>query len=292
MHESLISLTGLLVGFTVGLTGMGGGALMTPMLVLLLGVNPLVAVSSDLVTAAVIKPVGGLVHLRHGSVHRGLVTWLCVGSVPAALAGSLLLRVAGDDAEIGSAVQIAIGIALLLSVGTIAVKSLIARRRGAQPPSPLDQAAVRRGVTIGIGILGGLVVSITSVGSGSMMMVLLLLAYPRVSSKQLVSTDLWQAVPLVATAALGHLAFGRVDFGLVALLLVGSVPGVIIGARVSVGASDRLVRRALLVVLLVSGLKMLGAPTASVAFILVAGAVGIAAADVTSRRRAAAFVTP
>ncbi len=133
-------------------------------------------------------------------------------------------------------------------------------------------------------------VSTTSVGSGSLMVVLLLLVYPALSSKQLVSTDLWQAIPLVATAALGHLLVGRVDFTLVALLLVGSVPGVVVGARVSAGASERLVRDALVLVLAISGLRMVGVPTVPALTAMAVGTIGLGTRSIAARRRARALV--
>ena len=230
MHATLVSLSGLIVGFTVGLTGMGGGALMTPMLVLLLGIDPMVAVSTDLVTAAVVKPIGAVVHLRRGAVHWPLVGWLCAGSIPAAIAGALVLGTTEVDLGFEHRMRIGIGIALLVAVAAIAAKSALAARRGATTTAALRSVRVRTAATVAIGALGGIVVSTTSVGAGSLIIVLLLLVYPTVSSKQLVGTDLWQAIPLVTTAALGHLLVGRVDLGLVTLLLVGAAPGVVVGA--------------------------------------------------------------
>ncbi len=281
MHELLISLTGALVGFTVGLTGMGGGALMTPLLVLMLGVNPLAAVSSDLVTAAVMKPIGGTVHLRRGSVHWGLVGWLCAGSVPAAIAGSVLVSLATPTPQVEHRMQLTIGAALLVAVVAISARAIVARRRGTAATATLASTRVRPLPTVAIGILGGFVVSVTSVGSGSLMMVLLLAAYPRLSSKQLVSTDLWQAIPLVIAAAGSHLLFGHVDMKLVGLLVLGSVPGVYVGARISTGASDQVIRSALVVVLATAGLKMIGVPSIPVLAVLFVGAVLVV---VTARR--------
>ena len=271
MHELFIGLIGLIVGFTVGLTGMGGGALMTPLLVLGMGINPLVAVSSDLVTAAVVKPIGATAHLRHGTVHRGLVGWLCAGSIPAAIAGSLVLHHMGLGAAEAHRVQMAIGLTLLVAVVAIVAKGIIARRRATMAPTHLSELSTRPLPTIAIGVIGGFVVSLTSVGSGSLMIVLLLVVYPKLSARQLVSTDLWQAIPLVLTAAVGHAFVGRVDIGLVAMLLVGCVPGVLLGAKASARASDHLVRSALVVVLAASGLKMVGVPALPVLGLLAAG---------------------
>jgi uncharacterized membrane protein YfcA len=271
MHELLTSLIGLVVGFTVGLTGMGGGALMTPLLVLGLGINPLVAVSSDLVTAAVVKPIGATAHLRHGTVHRGLVGWLCAGSIPAAIAGSLVLHHLGLGAAAARRVQVAIGLTLLVAVLAIVAKAIIGRRRATIAPTHLSEVTVRPLATVAIGVLGGFVVSLTSVGSGSLMIVLLLVVYPKLSARQLVSRDLWQAIPLVLTAAVGHAFVGHVEVGLVALLLVGCIPGVLLGAKASAKASDHLVRNALVVVLAASGLKMIGVPAVPVLVLLVVG---------------------
>ena len=139
MHELLTGLIGLVVGFTVGLTGMGGGALMTPLLVLGLGVNPLVAVSSDLVTAAVVKPIGATAHLRHGTVHRGLVAWLCAGSIPAAIAGSLVLHHLGLGAAAARRVQVGDRGHAARAVVAILAKAIIGRRRDAHRPTPLHE---------------------------------------------------------------------------------------------------------------------------------------------------------
>jgi len=257
-----VALAGLFVGFTVGLTGMGGGALMTPILVLLFNVQPLAAVSSDLVAAVVMKPVGGGVHLRRGTVNFALVRWLMVGSVPAAFAGVLVLRQLGDGAVVQERLKLTLGVALLLAAASIAAKGLLevqARRserpKGRSADRPFQ---VRPLPTVLIGVTGGLVVGMTSVGSGSLMIVLLLLLYPMLSSSRLVGTDLVQAIPLVASAALGHLLFGDFRLDLTSSLLVGSLPGVYLGAKVSSRAKDGIVRPALVLVLIASGLKLVG----------------------------------
>jgi uncharacterized membrane protein YfcA len=269
---------GLGVGIVVGLTGMGGGALMTPMLVIFFGVNPITAVSSDLVVSMVMKPFGAGVHVREGTVNFSLVRWLCLGSVPAAFAGVLLLRTLGGD-DVSDVVERALGVALLLAATSMVLRHEVNRRRGNHIAVDGAQHAltVRPLATVGIGLLGGLVVGITSVGSGSVMIVLLLLAYPSLSAGQLVGTDLVQAIPLVAAAALGHLLFGDVAFGLAGALLIGAIPGVVIGARISSRAPDHVIRPILVVVLVASGAKMLGAPNelmlAYLGAVLVAGAV-------------------
>ncbi len=269
----VLALAGLGVGFVVGLTGMGGGALMTPVLVLAFGIDPAKAVGSDLVVSLLMKPVGGGVHLRKGTVNLRLVAWLVLGSVPAAFISVWIFSTwFGDD--LNRVIQTSIGVALLLaSMGLIAKGAFSGRRAdGAASTDVL----VRPVPTLLIGIFGGVAVGITSVGSGSLMMPLMLLLYPALSAKQLVGTDLVQAVPLVAAASFGHLLFGEVELGLTAALLIGALPGVWIGAHVSSRAADYIIRPILAVVLIISGLKMLGVATMTVGlvgFVLTAGAV-------------------
>ncbi len=254
LHPDLsISLAGLLVGFIVGLTGMGGGALMTPILVLLFHVQPLAAVSSDLVTSLVMKPFGGAIHLNRGTVRRDIALCLTVASVPSAFAGVLLLKLVGSE-HVDGFLKEAIGIALLASAGSMVVRSRIQRLRAKASDS--GPARLNVPATLAIGALGGLLVGMTSVGSGSVIIVLLLLLYPALSSAELVGTDLIQAIPLVASAAFGHVLFGDVRLELTGWLLIGALPGVLLGAHFSSRGGERYVRPALFVVLLASGLKL------------------------------------
>ena len=239
-----LALAGLGVGIIVGLTGMGGGALMTPILVLVFGVPPVAAVSSDLAASAVMKPFGGFVHARRGTVNWRLVAWLCAGSVPSAFLGVLLLRLLGDDATV-------------------------------QHVKPLPTAL--------LGAMGGLVVGLTSVGSGSLIIVALLALYPTLRANDVVGTDLIQAVPLVSAAALGHAFFGDLHLDLAAAVLIGSVPGVLIGSRISSRAPAGLVRAALVIVLLASALKLFDLPTAVVG--VASGAAVLVAVGVALARR-------
>ncbi|HST65744.1 MAG TPA: sulfite exporter TauE/SafE family protein [Mycobacteriales bacterium] len=265
--DPIIGIAGFLVGILVGLTGMGGGALMTPVLVLLFGIQPLAAVSSDLVVSLFMKPVGGLVHLRHGTVHFSLVKWLCLGSVPAAFGGVLLLRALGNGEDVQNVVKVSLGFALLLAVVTMSTRALLDLRRHGRSwragtsgtPAERPPLVVRVVPTVLVGIVGGVVVGMTSVGSGSLIIVLLLVLYPRLRAGELVGTDLVQAVPLVGAAALGHALFGEVQIGLTLALLAGAIPGVWIGARLSSRAPQMVVRRALAMVLIASGLKLVGA---------------------------------
>src|SRR3954454_6713091 len=281
-----IAVAGLLVGIVVGLTGMGGGALMTPILVFFFGVPPLAAVSSDVVASFFMKPIGGVVHLRRGTVHLGLVRWLCLGSVPGAFTGVLLLRLIGAGHDLQEILLVALGAVLVLASLAMVAKSylkLLARERGRAGGRPETQdrgiaaVPVRRVPTVLVGFVGGTVVGMTSVGAGSLMIVALLLLYPSMKAGQLVGTDLVQAVPLVAAASLGHILFGDFTVGLTGSVLIGAIPGVWLGARVSSHSPDSLVRRALAVVLLASGAKLLGASTGMVLVLVVGALVGGAA---------------
>jgi uncharacterized membrane protein YfcA len=251
-----ISIGSLVVGLVVGMTGVGGGALMTPMLVLVFGVQPLAAVSSDIVAALVMKPIGGGVHLRRGTVKVGLVKWLMVGSLPCAFLGVLLLRKIGSGLELQAYVRTGLGYALLLASFGIIARPLLARRHHDAPPD--GEVPVKILPTVLIGALGGLIVGMTSVGSGSVMIVLLLALYPQFRLSDLVGTDLVQAIPLVASAALGHLLLGDFKLALTGSILVGGIPGVYVGARLSSRAPDGLLRPLLVIALATSALKLLG----------------------------------
>jgi uncharacterized membrane protein YfcA len=259
---ALLALAGLVTGVLVGITGMGGGALMTPMLVLLFNVNPTVAIASDLVSSLFIKPVGGGVHIRYRTVRWSLVGWLAAGSVPAALAGAFLLNHLGSAKSVGAEVKTILGWALLVACLSLLAKialTIRSNRRSQQTGELANQSPylVKVGPTVLVGLVGGFMVGMTSVGSGSLMMILLMLLYPRLSARSLVGTDLVQSVPLVAAAALGQVLWGHVDFGIAGSLLAGSIPGVLIGARVSAIAPDKIVRPILVFILVTSGLALL-----------------------------------
>ncbi len=296
--EPAVAVAGLFVGVVVGLTGMGGGALLTPILVFFFGVSPLAAVSSDVVASLFMKPIGGVVHLRRGTVNLRLVGWLCIGSVPAAFGGVLLLRVLGDGEDLQRILLTGLGSVLLVAAGAMTAKAylvLLARdkdRRREVLAVPLEAIIVRPVATALIGAAAGLIVGMTSVGAGSILIVCLLLLYPRIKTSQLVGTDLVQAVPLVASASLGHLLFGDFKMALAGSILVGAIPGVWVGARISSRTSGSIVRRALVVVMIASGLKLLGASTAVVGLAAVGAiVVGVAVwAAVRVRHGEAPFV--
>lgn len=266
------------VGICVGLTGMGGGALMTPMLVFFFHVPPLAAVSSDLLASAIMKPVGSLAHLRQKTSNLDIVKWLILGSVPAAFGGVLILKLLGPSQQVQRFVQVCLGVALVLSALLLVVRAYLrllehARARaGTGPPLPRGKpdVVISPVPTVALGVIGGLLVGLTSVGSGSIIILGLMMIYPGLRASQLVGTDLAQAVPLVAAAALGHIFFGDLDLTIGIPMIIGSIPGVLVGARLAKILAGGIVRRALAFVLLASGLKMLGLDVATTAIILLA----------------------
>jgi len=261
--DGFIVLAGAIVGMAVGLTGMGGGALMTPVLVLLLHVQPSAAVSSDLVASFFMKPVGSAVHLRRHTVHLRLVAWLVAGAAPAAFAGASLLHVFAKGNALQNDIKLGLGAALLVAVGGIVLRSLTSRRGAGSEsagagagPRVGGWVPVKRVPTLLVGVFGGFIVGMTSVGSGSLMIVALMFLYPELSGGQLVGTDLVQSVPLVGAAAIGQAIFGNVELGLTLSLLIGSIPAVYLGARLSASLPTWFVRPTIAVVLLGSALKL------------------------------------
>jgi uncharacterized protein len=266
--DPYIVLGSAVVGFLVGMTGAGGGALMTPMLILLFGVKPSTAISSDLVAAVVMRPIGAAVHLRQGTVNLRLVGLMTLGSVPMAFFGAYLLHLIGHTAGAEDNVQIALGAALLVGAAAMVLRYVLDRRAGQARQGVVHDLTLRPLPTIAIGMIGGIIVGITSVGSGSLMIVFLLFLYPMIGANQLVGTDLTQAVPLTGAAALGALAFGHVELSVTSSLIVGSVPAVLVGSFLSSRAPDRYVRPAITFVILASGLKYVGVGTTALGWVL------------------------
>ena len=246
------------VGIVVGLTGMGGGALMTPALIFL-GIPPTAAVANDLVAAAVNKSVGATVHWKAGSPNLRLACWLIAGSVPTAFAGAFIIRAVGVEAEQESFVKFAIGCALMFTAATYTVRMYIQLRHFTDGNiSPRGEMVIRPLPTIAVGAVGGLLVGLTSVGSGSLIMVAMLLLYPKLSAVKLVGTDLVQAVPLVMSAAISHVLVSGVDWGVLVPLVIGGMPGTFVGARLANKISQSVIRRGIVIVLSLTGLAMLG----------------------------------
>jgi hypothetical protein len=262
-----LAIGGLLVGIIVGLTGMGGGALMTPMLVFFFKADPLTAISSDLVASFVMKPAGALVHLRNSTVNLGLVKLLCIGSVPSAFFGAWFISLQPRGEELDAALKTLLGLALITAAAGLVARALFQMWQNrlplgegaARPTRP--EVRLRPIPTIILGAVAGFIVGITSVGSGSIIIVSLLLIYPGLKASALVGTDLTQAIPLVGAAALGHLLFGEFSLAITASLLLGAIPGAFIGAQISSRAPGGIIRRILAVLLLASGLRLLGVST-------------------------------
>ena len=240
------------------------------MLILLFGVKPAAAISSDLVAAVVMRPIGAGVHLRRGTVNWGLVRWMVVGSVPMAFLGAYLLHLIGNSTAAQANIERALGAALLVGAAAMVLRYVLDRRGGLARTGSVAQVVPRPLPTVLIGMLGGVVVGMTSVGSGSLMIVLLLFIYPMLGASQLVGTDLTQAVPLTLAAALGALAFGHVEFGVTLSLIIGSVPAVLVGSLISSSAPDRYVRPAITFVIFASGLKYVGLGTTALGWVLCA----------------------
>jgi len=266
--DPYIVLGSAVVGFLVGMTGAGGGALMTPMLILFFGVKPSTAISSDLVAAVLMRPVGAVVHMTKKTVNYPLVGWMVLGSVPAALFGAYVLHLMGESTGAEHTVQIILGAALLLGAGAMVLRYGLDRRSGQRREGLIGELVVRPLPTVAIGVVGGFVVGMTSVGSGSLMIVLLLFLYPVLGANQLVGTDLTQAVPLTLAAALGALAFGHISFAVTASIVVGSVPAVLVGSLISSRAPDRLLRPVITFVIFASGLKYVGVGTTALGWTL------------------------
>jgi uncharacterized membrane protein YfcA len=293
MHvDPYIVLGSAVVGFLVGMTGAGGGALMTPMLILLFGVTPSAAISSDLVAAVVMRPIGASVHLRKGTVNRGLVSWMVLGSVPCAFLGAYLLKLMGNGSAAQKQIEVALGAALLLGSAAMVLRFLLDRRAGETRTAAVHELVTRPLPTVLIGAFGGIIVGMTSVGSGSLMIVLLLFLYPTIGAKQLVGTDLTQAVPLTAAAALGALAFGHVELGVTTSLIIGSVPAVLVGSLISSSVPDRYIRPVITFVIFASGLKYIGLETTALGWVLCAILLATAVAWLFYRERPATSTEP
>lgn len=256
--EVRTAIAALLVGIVVGITGMGGGALMTPVLIFL-GVGDASAiVTADLTAAAIYKTGGAAVHWRQGSPNFRLAAFLICGSVPMAYLGPHFARSINPSRDVDYFLKLCIGFALLLTAGTYALRLYIELRRRTKGISRRGkEPAVRPLPTILVGAVGGLLVGVTSVGSGSIIMIALLILYPTLSAVKLVGTDLVQAVPLVLSAAISNILVQGLDWKIVIPLTIGSVPGCIIGAKIAPHMRASYIRRGILVVLTMSGLALL-----------------------------------
>ena len=261
-HDPRLAIAGLLIGVLVGMTGMGGGSLMTPMLILFFKFDPAIAVGTDILHGAIFKSFGAARHRRLGTVRLRLGLWMLVGSAPMSLVGVWTVGYLTD--RYGEGVDSVQGkiLACTLIVGGLAFLAK-AIMHPAGPQKELGHLSNRdRTVAISIGAVGGFVVGLTSVGSGTLFGLAMLIAFP-LSAKIIVGTDIFHAAALLWVAGFGHLVAGNVDVPAIAWLLLGSIPGVLIGSQISVNVPDRLLRFALAAALILSGIKLLGVPYAN-----------------------------
>ena len=254
MFDPLFALSGAGVGLIVGLTGVGGGSLMTPLLVLLFGVHPATAVGTDLLYAAITKSAGALVHGTRDNVDWRVVLLLAAGSAPASAATLTVVSLSGADSErVAQFVGAGLGVALVLTALSILCRARLLKLRSARPPMPQRRRDL---ATWGVGAVLGVLVSISSVGAGALGVTALLMLLPASPVARIVGTDIAHAVPLTLVAGIGHWLIGSVDLAMLASLLAGSIPGVIVGSRFAPHVHERWLRILLSFVLLVAGFKL------------------------------------
>src|SRR5262245_4644954 len=258
MTDLLNPLAGFLVGVLVGFTGVGGGALMTPILVFLFGVAPQTAVGTDLLFASMTKAVGGWVHGQRGSIDWLVLRRLSLGSLPAAVLTVAVLRYAPAQAGLRAMLLPTLGVALVLTAIAMLFKvQLYQLGRRLRTGSPEQFKRFQPPLTVLAGAVLGVLVTLTSVGAGALGVVMLVYLYPfRLTPPKLVGTDIAHAIPLTLVAGLGHLSIGNVDFRLLGSLLLGSIPGIIIGSRLTLRVNERYVRNAVALVLAVVGARL------------------------------------
>jgi uncharacterized membrane protein YfcA len=250
-------LSGFGVGLLVGMTGVGGGSLMTPLLTLMFGVTPSVAVGTDLAFASLTKSAGTVTHRSRGNVRWDIVRRLCLGALPAALLATLALRHFGPlNAAIGQLIRYSIGVSVLLTVVAILFRARMLAWVTAQPGRQLHGRALSA-ATVAAGALLGTLVTVSSIGAGAIGATLLVMLYPRLSPAEVAGTDIAYAVPLTAIAALGHWWLGSIDWLLLVTLLVGSVPGITLGALAAKAVPERVLRGLLAMTLALVAFKMI-----------------------------------
>ena len=252
-----LSLAGLMVGFLVGLTGMGGGALMTPVLVFIFGFEPTMAIGTDVAYAAVTKIAGSYKHWRQGSVDIPLALWLALGSIPASLLGVATIAYVKSNYGvdfINNILYKAIGSALMM-VALLLIVKVVMHVDAAHRRENIKMTRKLKLMTVALGLCTGFVIGFTSVGSGTLLAVFLILFYP-LTTDRIVGTDIFHAMILLLVTALAQLGVGNVDLWMVASLLMGSIPGVLLGSQLTVKAPTRVLRTCLAVVLFLSGLAM------------------------------------
>ncbi len=264
------TLAGLFVGVLVGMTGMGGGSLMTPILILLFGFDAKVAVGTDILHGAVFKSFGAVRHRMLGTVHARLALWMLIGSAPLSLVGVEVANTVGDNSM--SNFQKIVGGALILGGTGFLARTFI---KAASSDAPFHLSTRDKAIAIAIGAFGGFVVGLTSVGSGTFFGLAMLFAYPLTASK-MVGTDMFHAAVLLWVAGISHLLHGDVDKHAILWLLTGSIPGVLVGSHLSIRVPEQGLRIGFGVVLLLSGIKLVGVPQANWVIAIMLGAMSVA----------------
>jgi uncharacterized membrane protein YfcA len=271
--DPLIILFGLGVGILVGLTGMGGGSLMTPVLILVFGYNPVTAVGTDLTYGAVTKTVGGWKHFRQRTVHFPLSMWMGVGSVPAAIAGVYVLHrlehAYGHSFDNG--LLVAVAAALMITGVAVLARALFLPKLVQRERRDFEMTRRDKIAAVVLGVVVGFVLGATSAGSGSLIAVGLIMMF-RLVPTRVVGTDVFHAAVLLWAAAIAHVIAGNVDFGLAGTILIGSVPGVWVGSHLSVRLPVGTLRLGLAVVLIGSALGLLSKAGAGIPAAVIAGA--------------------
>lgn len=250
------ALAGLLVGFIVGLTGVGGGSLMTPLLIMFFGISPATAVGTDLLYASLTKATGVWVHARRGNVEWKLVGWMAAGSIPAAMVALAALHFLGVESHpVGGLITGSLGVALILTALAILFREplqKLGQHNGAEGWRNRHAA----GATVATGAVIGALVALSSVGAGAVGVAALFWLYPRLPASRIVGSDIAHAVPLTAVAGLGHSFIGTVDWQILLNLLIGSLPGIYLGSHLSGKIAERWLRPALASMLVIVGGKL------------------------------------
>jgi uncharacterized protein len=255
-----LGLIGLLIGTLVGLTGVGGGVLMTPILILVMGFPPSTAIGTDLFYAAITKIVGAVQHWNLKTVDLGIAASLAAGSVPAVLIGTYLVKLIKESggASAENTLSQILAAALILVAVVMLGRMFLGRLSTGKPKRAPISMSRRHVLTMALGFVSGLLVGLTSIGAGSLIMLFLVVLYAS-PAKQLVGTDLFHAAILASIAALGHLLVGDVSLPVAGMLLTGSIPGVLIGSRISAHVPDSVLRMGIAVMLIISGVRLIGA---------------------------------
>jgi uncharacterized membrane protein YfcA len=275
VNDPRLVAAGFVTGLLVGMTGMGGGSLMTPILIFFFNFNPSTAIGTDILHGAIFKSFGAVKHRRLGTVKARLAGWMLVGSAPSSLLGvwvaTYLTDRYGDSVD--SVQGRVLGFTLLIGALSFVAKALLHK---SGPASGLGRLSTRdKLVAASIGLVGGFIVGLTSVGSGTLFALAMLLAFP-LAAKFVVGTDIAHAAALLFIAGIGHLVAGNVDLVAMSWLLLGSIPGVLLGSQISVGLPERVLRFSLAAILALSGWKLLDAPYAD-GLVLISLAAGLVA---------------